>query len=333
MHVLVIGGGSIGERHLRCLLRTGRVEVSLCEVNSELRTRLSTEYAIARSFADFEEALTSSPDAAVVCTPAHLHVPMATRLVANGVHLLIEKPLSTSLDGVADLQRLVAERGVTAAVAYVYRAHPALQQIKLSLDARRFGRPVQVVVVSGQHFPLYRPAYRDIYYARRETGGGAIQDALTHMVNAAEWLVGPVTRLTADADHLVLDGVSVEDTAHLLARHGDVMAAYTLNQHQPPNESSLTVVCERGAVRLEAHRHRWLSASEPGAEWHVEAEFHLERDELFVFQANAFLDTIEQGSAPACGLKEAAQTLRVSLAALESVEQRVWREISGLPSG
>lgn len=328
MNVLIIGGGSIGERHLRCFKNTGRAEVSLCEINGELRDRLVQQYGLTQSFDDFEAALASQPDAAVICTPAHLHVSMATRLVDSGVHVLIEKPLSTSLDGVAELQRLVVDRGVTAAVAYVSRSHPALQQMKQALDTGRFGRPVEVVVTSGQHFPFYRPAYREIYYARRETGGGAIQDALTHLINATEWLVGPITRLTADADHLVLEGVEVEDTVHLLARHGHVMAAYTLNQHQPPNESSLTVICDRGAVRLESHRHRWLSATEPGAEWKVEAEFALVRDDLFVFQANAFLDTIEQQSAPACTLAEAAQTLRVSLAALESVEHRAWRDVA-----
>jgi predicted dehydrogenase len=328
MNVLVIGGGSIGERHLRCFQKSGRADVSLCEIAGDLRKRLVREYGLGDSFADFDAALASQPEAAVICTPAHLHVSMARRLVDAGVHVLIEKPLSTSRDGVTDLQRLVADRGVTAAVAYVYRAHPALQQMKQALDAGRFGRPVQVVVTSGQHFPFYRPAYREIYYARRETGGGAIQDALTHLVNAAEWLVGPITRLTADADHLVLDGVDVEDTAHLLARHGEVMAAYTLNQHQPPNESSLTVICDRGAVRLESPRHRWLSATEPGAEWKVEAAFELERDDLFVFQANAFLDMIERRSIPACTLEEAAQTLRVTLAALESVEQRAWRDVA-----
>lgn len=327
MNILVIGGGSIGERHLRCFQTTGRADVSLCEINDDLRTRLVDQYGVSTSFADFEESLASPPDAAVICTPAHLHVPMAVRLVEAGVHVLIEKPLSTSLDGVVELEKLVAARGVTAAVAYVLRAHPALQQMKQALAAGRFGRPVQLVVTSGQQFPFYRPAYREIYYARRETGGGAIQDALTHMVNAAEWLVGPITRVAADAAHMVLDGVDVEDTAHLLARHGDVMAAYTLNQHQPPNESLLTVVCERGALRFEGHRHRWLSATDPAVGWVIESEFDLERDDLFVFQANTFLDTIGQNTPPACSLQEAAQTLRVSLAALESVEHGDWRSI------
>ena len=46
-----------------------------------------------------------------------------------------------------------------------------------------------------------------------------------------------------------------------------------------------------------------------------------------MFQANAFLDAIENKTEPACNLNEAEQTLRVSLAALESVDDGAWREI------
>ncbi|MBW3540737.1 MAG: Gfo/Idh/MocA family oxidoreductase [Planctomycetes bacterium] len=324
--ILVIGGGSIGERHVRCFLRTGRAEVSLCELRDDVRRRLASDYALAGTFTSLDEALRERFDAAVICTPAHLHVPLAMQIAEQNLGLLIEKPLSTSVDGIDELAAAVESRRLPVSVAYVHRQHPALAAIRRAIGTERFGRPVQVVVTAGQHFPFYRPAYRDIYYASRATGGGAIQDALTHMLNAAEWLVGPVTRLIADAEHCVLPGVEVEDTAHMLTRHGPVLGAFSLNQHQPANETLLTVLCERGGLRLEAHVGRWLSCTEPGAPWQVEEEFRLERDDLFVRQANAFLDQLAGMAEPACSLTEALQTLRVNLAALKSLETGAWIE-------
>jgi predicted dehydrogenase len=240
------------------------------------------------------------------------------------VPVLIEKPLSVALAGAEELLELAQSRQVTAAVAYVYRAHPALQAMRQVLLSGRFGPAVQVVAVFGQHFPFYRPAYRDIYYRDRATGGGAIQDALTHVINAAQWLVGPVTELTADAAHQVLDGVSVEDTVHVIARHTQLMASYSLNQHQCANEGTLTVICEQGMVRYEAHRGRWLWAEHPEAPWHEEPTVPLERDELFRRQADAFLDAVEGKSPPLCDLSEGLQTLQVNLAALRSTHTRRW---------
>jgi predicted dehydrogenase len=329
LRVLVIGVGSIGERHVRCFQSTGRADVALAEANPDLRLAVAERYGIAARYGGLDEALTDRPDIAVVATPAPSHIPLATTLAEAGVHVLIEKPLGTSLEGIDRLREAVRSRGVVAGAAYVYRHHPLLQAMREAILGGRFGRPVELVLVAGQHFPTYRPAYRTIYYRDHAAGGGAIQDALTHLINAGEWLIGPIDRLVADAGHLVLEGVEVEDTAHILARHGGVLASYSLNQHQAPNETALTVVCERGAARCEFHAHRWRWMTEPGGSWNDESILPLERDALFVSQAGAFLDAVEGLGPPACSIDEALQTLRVNLAALASVGAKTWMTVGG----
>jgi predicted dehydrogenase len=325
--VLIIGAGSIGERHLRCFQATGRADIVLAEINDDLRRRIAERYGLAQTYSHLDDALALRFDAAVIATPAPLHVSQAMRLAEAGVHVLIEKPLGTSLKNIDSLRQVIRENKVTAAVAYVYRCHPCLAAMRQAILAGRFGKPVELVAVCGQHFPTYRPAYRQIYYTDRATGGGAIQDALTHVVNAGEWLLGPVDRLVADAAHQVLEGVTVEDTVHLLARHGRVLASYSLNQHQAPNEFTLTVVCERGTARCEFHENRWRWMTEPGGTWHDDSIPPLERDTIFISQANVFLDAVEGKSVPPCTLTEGIQTLRVNLAALASLEHGTWQTI------
>ena len=105
------------------------------------------------------------------------------------------------------------------------------------------------------------------------------------------------------------------------------MGSFSLNQHQPPNETTLTVICEGGTVRYEAHSASWLSCTEPNSAWKVEEQFHIDRDDMFLNQANAFLEQLDGKADPACSLAEAKQTLRVNLAALKSVETRGWIEL------
>ena len=322
---LIIGVGSIGERHLRCFRTTGRTDLTFVEVNDSLRQTIAERYSV-RGFADLDAALSEQPTAAVIATPAPLHVPLATKLAERGIHLLIEKPLSTTTAGIELLRQTIRDRGVIAGVAYVNRCHPALTAMRRAILDGRFGRPVELVAVCGQHFPTYRPAYRNIYYTDHATGGGAIQDALTHVVNAGEWLLGPIERLVADAAHQVLDGVTVEDTVHLLARHGYVLASYNLNQHQSPNETVITVVCERGTARWESHEHRWRWMIAPGNSWTDERIEPLERDTLFIAQAHTFLDAVEGKVPLPCSLDEGLHTLRVNLAALASVANKSWQE-------
>jgi predicted dehydrogenase len=324
LKVLVIGVGSIGERHTRCFQRIGRADVSICEINDGLRAQIADRYGLTNAFGKWDEALASEFDAAVICTPAHLHIPMAIEIARLKRHLLIEKPLSINLDRVDELKQLVDSSGVAVMVAYVMRVHPALEAMKAAIDSGRFGKPVHLIGCSGQHFPTYRPAYRDIYYRDRATGGGAIQDSLTHMINAAEWLVGPVDKLAADCSHQVLEGVDVEDTVNVIARHADILASYSMNQYQAPNESSLTVVCERGTARFESHALRWRWQIEPTGHWHDEPCEPLERDDLFIAQANRFVDVALGQATPSCSLDQATRTLRTNQAILRACESREW---------
>jgi predicted dehydrogenase len=327
-NVVVIGTGSIGERHLRCLVATGRARVGFVEVNADVRRQVAEKYPEVCAYESMHQVLEVEPDLAVIATPAPLHVMLARELVEREIHVLIEKPLSVSMEGAEQLMDLVQRAGVTAAVAYVYRAHPALARMREALAGGRFGRVLQIVAVSGQHFPHYRPGYRQTYYARRELGGGAIQDALTHLINAGEWLAGPVRRLAADAAHQSLAGVDVEDTVHVLTRQGRTMGSYSLNQHQAPNETTITAICEGGTARLEIHAARWMWMEKPEQPWQVEGFGPLERDELFVRQANDFLDAIEGKGQPACSLAEGVQTLKVNLAIINSAERGTWETVS-----
>lgn len=326
--VLVVGTGSIGERHVRCFDQTGRASISVCEVNEELRDRVVKKYGATDAFSDLASAIASQPDVAVVCTPANLHVQMATQLADAGVHVLCEKPLSVELDGVENLVQTVDRTGITFAVAYVRRCHDVGIAYREAINTGRFGRPVNLVCTGGQMFPFHRPAYRDIYYNDHRTGGGAIQDSITHLMNFAEWLLGPIDRLTADAAHCLLEGVEVEDTIHVLTRQGDVLGSFAHNQYQAPNEAAFSIVCTKATVRVEFHHNCWMWQDDPAGRWHVEKFAPAERDVAYINQANLFLDAVEGKRDVHCTLEEGIRSLHVNRAMLASAETGQWQKIA-----
>ena len=107
MHsLLIIGCGSIGERHLRCALSTGRATATACDASPAILEAMAKTYKVATA-ADWKLALREGKfDAAVICTPAHLHVPMATEILQSGMHVLIEKPLAIQT---ADIEAIEAQ--------------------------------------------------------------------------------------------------------------------------------------------------------------------------------------------------------------------------------
>ncbi len=156
---------------------------------------------MATAYATLEDAIERPSDAAVIATPAPLHVPQAIQLVERGVHVLIEKPLSVDLDRVDALIDLAGRKQVVAAVGYVMRTHPALAEMRDALESGRFGKPLELVAVAGQDFAVLSARLSRHLLRHRHSGGGAVQDALTHLLNAGQWLVGPIDRVVADAAH------------------------------------------------------------------------------------------------------------------------------------
>lgn len=314
--VLVVGCGSIGERHLRCFQRTGRARVTACDSNAELRERIASSYNVTAT-ADASAAIAGGPcDAVVICTPAPLHVPMALQALAAGRHVLIEKPLSHSLAGVEDLIAARDRAARQAAVAYVYHVYPFLGEAREFVRRGDFGPVLHATATAGQPFHLLRPAYAQIYYRSRATGGGGIQDALTHVANWVECVLGPTQSLLCDCAHLALAGVDVEDTVHVSARNGRALVNYTLNQFQHPNETTIQFNSAGGSVKIEIHRQRWGTFAAGASDWTWHEAPVPDRDTHFINQAHAFLDQVEGEPARLCSLEAAAQTLRFNLAAL-----------------
>ncbi|MBI3962895.1 MAG: Gfo/Idh/MocA family oxidoreductase [Deinococcus sp.] len=329
--VLVVGCGSIGERHIRCFLHTARAMVSACDVSQARLQELRGRYSLASVHQTFDAVDFLAFDVVVLCTPAHLHIPMGQRVVDAGVALLCEKPLSTSLDGVDALIAAIEHEGVAAGVAYTYRSMPGVQRLKAELDAGRIGTPLHITFHGGQDFRVARPDFARIYYASKATGGGTIADGATHIVNLIQWLIGPYRSVYAEYDHLLIEHVEVEDTAALVLRFRDTpaIASVAMNQYQAPNEGILEIAGSAGNLRYETHTTRVGIFPRGARAWQYTDSLQPERDMAYIAQAHHFLDAVEGNRQFACSFAEAKHTLQVCLAAYASLEQGRRMEVEG----
>lgn len=317
--VLIIGCGSIGERHLRNFQATGRCHVIACDNRPAILAAMAEKHGAATSD-DWTAALANPAVTAVlIATPATSHVAIATKVLQAGKHCLIEKPLSLSLDGMAELQAAAAASGKVCRIAYVQHSRPEVRAAKAFLDAGAFGPIRAATIISGQNFPTFRPAYREIYYNNHAQGGGAIQDAITHMFNLTEWITGPTASVLCDAGHQVLDGVEVEDTVSVTTRNRDgAILTYTLNQFQAPNEATMQFNCPGGSVKIEFHGTRWGRMALGETEWTWESFPPLGRDGPFTIQANDFLDAMAGKPDLMATLDEGIQAVKFNLACFEA---------------
>lgn len=329
LKTLVVGGGSIGERHLRTFLRTGEVEASVCEPRAEKLEQLKAAYPVAHALQKFDEARLGDFDAVVICTPPNLHIPMARAAAEAGCHVLVEKPLSHNLDGIDDLIRVVREKGLAGGVAFVLRHTPVFVRMKEILDSGAIGRPRLATVKSGQQFSKYRPDYRNTYFAKRAMGGGSILDAVSHLLNFLEWCLGREREVCCVYDHLSEMETETEDCAFVTLRfERDVIAHIHQNLFEKDYHLYADFVGSEGTLRLGGGLKQGAAQPEIGlchseeTGWQIEQIPPYERDDTFVRQAQNFLRAIRGEERIATSLEEGKRTLDVCLKARESYDTK-----------
>jgi predicted dehydrogenase len=328
MHrVLIVGGGSIGERHLRSFLKTGRAEVSVCDNRTERIEQLAAAYPIKATYQDFDTIDYSNFTAAVVCVPANYHVPWSQRLADADLHVFCEKPLSVNVDGVDALERTAQQKKLTVGVAHVRRAMELSRVTKAELDGAKIGQALSLVWYCGYDHRVARPDYLNTYAVRRDMGAGAILDISSHMVNAAQYFIGPVKSVMASFDHLQIEGTDAEDTLSLLLRfqNSPVIANLHCVMWQAHRCDLASFACVNGSIIADGWEGRVGTLIRGTDKWTwVEGlkgkpeDSRGQVDAPFVAEANNFLDAIEGKAKLLCSLAEARHTIEICMAAFES---------------
>jgi predicted dehydrogenase len=336
MKILIMGLGGIGQRHLRNLRRLQGSDLEIIAYDPRPNPPVLTDLLKVEEgaslekkynlviFSDMEQALAQKPQAAFICNPTSLHVPAALRAAGEGCALFIEKPLSHNLEHVDELINLVESRGLAAAVGYQMRFHPCLQRLHALVEEKKIGRILSVRAVVGEYLPGWHTYedYRQSYASRQDLGGGVILSQI-HELDYLYWMFGLPRRIFGLGGHLSSLEVDVEDTADILmecmvdGRHLPI----SLHQDyiQNPSSRSCEIVGDAGKILVDI---RALTVDVfDGRGNHVEADSYegFQRNQLFLDELKYFLDRMQGKQTPLVNLREGVQSLRMALAAKESL--------------
>src|SRR3954451_18947822 len=136
VRVAVAGTGFIGAVHARSARLAGARLVGVAASTPERSARAAEELLAERGFDD-AHALVTAPDVDVVhiCTPNHLHQPLAEAAFAAGKHVICEKPLAIDDHGAAEMADAAASAGLVNAVPFVYRYYPTVREARERIRA------------------------------------------------------------------------------------------------------------------------------------------------------------------------------------------------------
>jgi predicted dehydrogenase len=208
----LVGCGAIAKTQVKALLALSpEIElVYVCDVVAERARALADEFSL--QVVDFDLICgDASIDAVTICTPTGSHAELATRVLAAGKHVLVEKPMDVSLAACRELKAAAEVAGKLCSVISQHRYDPASSLVREALDAGKFGNLFFVEA----RIPWFRTQE---YYDSEDwrgtwaiDGGGALTNQGIHTVDLMLWFAGPVKRVFARMATVAHHGIEVED--------------------------------------------------------------------------------------------------------------------------
>ena len=208
MRILIVGLGSIGQRHAACLQKINGVEIAV------LRTSKGTlkEKSGFTEFYNLEDALAYQPDGVVIANPTSLHVETALPFLQQGIKTLIEKPMAHTA---ADAQKLTGF-SENLLVAYCVRFLPLVNIIKeIAAEEKIY----KISFKRSYYLPKWHPYadYRTEYTAKKELGGGVIR-TLSHEIDLMLYLFGEPVSTTGVTDKISPLEIDTDDFAFVTCK-------------------------------------------------------------------------------------------------------------------
>ncbi|MBC8046669.1 MAG: Gfo/Idh/MocA family oxidoreductase [Fimbriimonadaceae bacterium] len=186
--ILIIGAGSIGERHIRNLWNLGYHNLFVFRIrNLPFRDIAGAQVQV---ITDWEYINDMRPFAAFICTPTAQHMQQTIDCLQLDMHVFVEKPLSHNLERFDELKELVKEKNKYLQVGYMMRFHPLILQIKDHISNKTYGNLISFHTHWGSYLPNWHPweDYKNSYAAKKELGGG-VALTLSHDLDLANWIV------------------------------------------------------------------------------------------------------------------------------------------------
>jgi len=317
MKIIVIGCGSVGQRHIKNLsfLRAG--EIFGFDIDKRKLKKIK----------DIAPLVTVSSDPGIIrkgnfavffiTTPTALHVKYALEAAGQGAKIFIEKPLSLDLKNIDRLIKSIKRKKVISMVGCNMRFYWAIARIRRLLEKNTIGKIISARIEFGQYLPDWHPAedYRSLYSAKKHLGGGIILDAI-HEIDYALWLFGKVGNIVGIYGKLSSLRIETEDVAELLLKFksGPIVSIH-MDYIQRTYSRSCRIIGESGTIFWDFNEHcvklylakkkKWLIFREPKG---------YKINDMYIEEAKYFLSCLKNKRDTFNNVADATKTLKVALA-------------------
>jgi len=303
MRVGVIGGGAMGQHHIRIYNEMNDVDlVGICDTDRNRAISLANSYNTTPFF-DHRELLKQELDAVSVVVPTTLHYSVAMDIIDSGTHLLVEKPIADTLENADKMIHAARDSKVKLMVGHIERFNPAVAKLKEIIDSDMLGK---IVSISSRRVGPFNPRIRDV---------GIIMDLGVHDIDVISYLYGK--RINEVYTIAGKDIHSFEDHASILLRcDTNLSGMVETNWLTPHKIRNLTAIGLKGVAYLdyikqtvELHDEAWIQTAK------------VEQKEPLKNELEHFIKSVKNDTAIISNGETSRHALETAMAAIESYQK------------
>ena len=318
MNILVIGAGSIGQRHIQNLKFLGINNVEVFDNNKKLLKHVEKKFKIKI----LNKLKFNKIDCTLICTPPSSHIQLAKLALEENSNVFIEKPLSNSLKGTNLIAKLAKKKSLKIFVGYVFRFDKGLIKINDFLKQNKIGDVVSYDAYEGWNLANWRPwqKFEKSYTTSEKLGGGIILDG-SHELNYLQWLEGEIDYVFSLYRKIPKMKIKTEGISEILTQfNSKVIGRIHLDFINPKYNRHCEILGNKGSINWSYENLSFTIRKNNG----TAKLFKYEKDpnKMYVDEIQHVINCIDDKESNRITLDDAKKTLAISLSIKESGKQK-----------
>ncbi|MCD6318182.1 Gfo/Idh/MocA family oxidoreductase [Candidatus Aerophobetes bacterium] len=252
----IVGAGVAGSLQAEAIVSLKEAKlVAIAAVSEKRVKKLAEKYGVTY-YTDYKKMLKRKDiDIVSVCTPSGCHSEIAVAAAEANKHVIVEKPIETTLEKANRIINACKNKGVKLSVISQHRFDIGVLKLHRALEENKFGR----LILGDAHVKWYRSQkYYDSANWRGTwelDGGGILINQAIHTIDLLQWIMGPVDSVYANVATLA-HKIEVEDVATALVKfkNGALGVIEGSTAIYPGQPEQLGIYGEKGTVILEGNR-------------------------------------------------------------------------------
>lgn len=296
---IIIGCGSIGQRHIRNLRHIGIKTIFALRTRKGHHQDLPSDLGVIE-LNNWNDVLKEKPEIAIISNPTSLHLETAKKLIPFVKGILIEKPLSNSLKGVDQFVNLVNKNNSVIFMGHNLMFHPIIESIKNFIFLNNLGRIINMQCQVGHWLPDWHPYedFKNSYSAKKKLGGGVALTLIHEIHLAIEFAGKPleVFGMKSNSSLLEIDK-KIDVISDIMIRHNSgCISQIHLDYIQNPSHRSGLITFEKGWISYDFNNKNAIAQkSNNKLPFELWSDKNYNSNEMYLNQLKCFIDYVEEG--------------------------------------